>query len=103
MTSLPAAEQWVIARLTDAECAEMIDQHIDFVDKDGRPVHLQPKLVRHYMKRDDGALPTIVAITTLARRRPCARTRGRIRPAARHRLSHPARGRGLRATAGHRR
>src|SRR5262249_27907379 len=35
------------------------------VDKDGRSVHLQPKFVRHYKKRDDGALPTIVAVTTL--------------------------------------
>jgi hypothetical protein len=52
-------------RLTEAETAEMIEQHIEFVDKDGQPVQLQSKFVRHYMKRDDGALPTIVAVTTL--------------------------------------
>jgi hypothetical protein len=65
MNSLPVPEQWVIVRMTEAECAEMIEQHIDFVDKDGRSVHLQPNFVRHYVKRDDGALPTIVSITTL--------------------------------------
>jgi hypothetical protein len=65
MTSLPTPEQWVIVRMTEAECAEMIEHHIDFVDRDGRSVHLQPKFVRHYMKRDDSVLPTIVAITTL--------------------------------------
>ena len=65
MTSLPTPEQWVITRMTGVEVAEMIEEHIDFVDDDGRSVHLQPKFVRHYMKRDDGALPTIVAVTTL--------------------------------------
>jgi hypothetical protein len=65
MTGLPTPEQWVITRMTEAEVAEMIEEHIDFIDKDGWSVHLQPKFVRHYMKRDDGALPTIVAVTTL--------------------------------------
>jgi hypothetical protein len=65
MTGLPTPEQWVITRMTEAEVAEMIEEQIDFVDQDGRSVHLQPKFVRHYMKRDDGALPNIVAVTTL--------------------------------------
>ena len=65
MTNLPAPEQWVIKRMSVEECAEMIERHIDFVDKDGRSVHLPTKFVRHYLKRDDGALPTIVAVSTL--------------------------------------
>jgi hypothetical protein len=65
MTDLPAPEQWVIERMTESEVAEMIEQHIDFIDKNDRSVHLQPSFVRHYMKRDDGALPTLVAVTTL--------------------------------------
>ena len=43
----------------------MIERHIDFVDKDGRSVHLPTKFVRHFMRRDDGGLPTIVAVSTL--------------------------------------
>jgi hypothetical protein len=34
--------------------------------KDGNSVHLPTKFVRHYTKRDEGRLPTIVAISTLA-------------------------------------
>ena len=40
MTSLPTPEQWVITRMTEAEVAEMIEEHIDFIDKDGWSVHL---------------------------------------------------------------
>jgi hypothetical protein len=65
MTSLPAPDQWVIKRMSIEECAEMIERHIDFVDDDGRSVHLPTNFVRHYRKRDDGALPTIVAVSTL--------------------------------------
>jgi hypothetical protein len=65
MTSLPTPEQWVIKRMSIEECAEMIERHIDFVDEDGRSVHLLTMFVRHYLKRDDGALPTIVAVSTL--------------------------------------
>ena len=65
MTSLPTPQQWVIKKMSEAEVAEMIERHIDFVDKHGRSVHLPTKFVRHYMKRDDGKLPTIVAVTTL--------------------------------------
>jgi hypothetical protein len=65
MTSLPTPEQWVIRRMSVEECAEMIERHIDFVDADGRSVHLPTSFVRHYLKRDDGALPTIVAVATL--------------------------------------
>ena len=37
MTSLPAPEQWVISEMTEAEVAEMIERHIDFVGQ-GRPL-----------------------------------------------------------------
>jgi hypothetical protein len=65
MTSLPAPEQWVLHVMNEMEVAEMIEEHIDYVDKDGRSVHLPMQFVRHYMTRDDGALPTVVAISTL--------------------------------------
>ena len=54
--------------MNEMEVAEMIEQHIDYYveDEDGnrRSVHLPTPFVRHYMKRDDGALPTVVAIAT---------------------------------------
>ena len=65
MTELPTPEQWVICKLTEQETAEMIERHIDFVDKNGNSVQPPAKLVRAYMKRDDGALPTIVAVATM--------------------------------------
>ena len=49
--SLPAPERWVTRRMRVEECAEMIERHIEFVDKDGRSVHLPTKFVRHYLKR----------------------------------------------------
>jgi hypothetical protein len=63
-SALPAPEQWVLSVMNEMEVAEMIEAHIDFVDKKGRSVHLPEKFVRHYMKRDDQALPTVVAIST---------------------------------------
>ena len=65
MTKLPAPEQWVLSKMSEMEVAEMIERHIDYVDDDGRSVHLLSPFVRHYMRRDDNALPTVVAITTL--------------------------------------
>jgi hypothetical protein len=47
------------------ELAELIERHIEFVDEDGRPVHLQPHFVRHYLKRDDDALPTVTSIAQM--------------------------------------
>jgi hypothetical protein len=50
----------------EMEVAEMIEKYIDFIDpKTGKSVHLRPSFVRHYMNRDDGVLPTGVAVTTL--------------------------------------
>jgi hypothetical protein len=51
--------------MTEPEVAGMIERHVDFVSDGGRSVHLQTNFVRHYMRRDDGALPTIVAVSTL--------------------------------------
>jgi hypothetical protein len=65
MTQLPVPEQWVIHTMDEMEVAEMIERHIDYVDAEGRSVHLPMQFVRHYMRRDDGALPTIVTIATL--------------------------------------
>ena len=65
MTTLPTPQQWVIRRMTEPELAEMIERHIDFVDKEGRSVHLPTSFLRHYMRREDNALPTIVAVSTL--------------------------------------
>jgi hypothetical protein len=63
-TSQPPA-QWVIAPMSEDEVAEMLEQHIDFVDREGRSVQCPALFVRHYMQRNDGALPTIAAIATL--------------------------------------
>jgi hypothetical protein len=46
------------------EVAEMIERHIDYVDKEGRSVHLPMKFVRQFMAREDD-LPIAVTIATL--------------------------------------
>lgn len=69
MTKLPPPEQWVLTKMNEMEVAEEIEEYIDYYkeDKDGnrRSVHLPMQFVRHYMNRDDGALPTVVALATL--------------------------------------
>ena len=69
MTKLPPPEQWALSKMAEMEVAEMIEQHIDFytVDKDGneRSVHLPMQFVRHFMRRHDGVLPTLVAYATM--------------------------------------
>jgi len=62
---LPAPEQLCLVKMTEEETAEMIERYIDYVDENGRSVHLPTKFVRHYMNRDDGALPIVVAISQL--------------------------------------
>jgi len=67
MTSLPPPEQWVLSRMNEMEVAEMIEEYIDYYTEDEhgcRPVHLPTPFVRHFMRRHDGALPTVVAIAT---------------------------------------
>ena len=69
MTRLPPPEQWALCKMNDMEVAEMIERHIDFytVDEGGseRSVHLPMQFVRHFMRRDDGVLPTTVAYATM--------------------------------------
>jgi hypothetical protein len=69
MTKLPAPEQWVLTKMNEMEVAEEIERYIDYYkeDKNGNrtSVHLPMQFVRHYMNRDDGVLPTVVAIATL--------------------------------------
>jgi hypothetical protein len=68
MTRLPPPEQWVLSKMSEMEVAEMVEEHIDHYaeDEDGnrRSVHLATPFVRHFMRRSDGALPTVVAIAT---------------------------------------
>jgi hypothetical protein len=65
MKKLPAPEQWLLSRLNEFQCAELIEHHIDYVDEKGRSVHLPMSFVRHYLQRDDDALPILVAVSTL--------------------------------------
>jgi hypothetical protein len=66
---LPPPERWAICRMNEIEVAEMIERHIDYyaVDKDGNrhSVHLHETFVQHYIKRNDGALPTTKAYATM--------------------------------------
>ena len=58
MTKLPSPEQWVLSRMDERECAELIEQHIDFYveNEEGfrRSVHLPSQFVAHYLQRHDG-------------------------------------------------
>jgi len=45
--------------MTEPEVAEMIEKYVEYVDDDGRPVHL-----RHFMRRRDD-LPIVTAIAQL--------------------------------------
>jgi hypothetical protein len=63
---LPAPEQILLTRLSEAELAEMIERHIDYTYPSGRSVHLAGPFVHHYHTRpDDTALPLVAAIATL--------------------------------------
>jgi hypothetical protein len=68
MTKLAPPEQWVLSKMTEMETAEMIEKYVDFYveGEDGtrRSVHLPSPFVRHFMRRDDSKMPTIVAVAT---------------------------------------
>jgi hypothetical protein len=64
MTTLPAPKQWALVKMNEMETAEMIERYIDYVDKNGRSVHLPMPFVRHFMKRKD-SLPVVVSIAVL--------------------------------------
>jgi hypothetical protein len=54
--------------MSEMEVAELIEEHIDYYIEDEygnrRSVHLPTPFVRHFMRRHDGVLPTVVAIAT---------------------------------------
>jgi hypothetical protein len=62
---LPAPEQLSLVKMSKEEVAEDIEKHIDYIDESGRSVHLPMQFVGHYMNRDDGVLPVVVAIAQL--------------------------------------
>ncbi len=64
-TRLPAPDQPLLTRHDEAELAELIEQHIEYTDATGRPVHLGLPFVKHYLRRHDGALPVVAAVATL--------------------------------------
>ena len=65
-TRLPPPEQPLLTRLAEPQLAELIEQSIiDYVDEDGRSVHLAAPFVKHFHTRADDALPTVAAIATL--------------------------------------
>jgi hypothetical protein len=48
------------------QLAEMIERHIEYYDpKSGERVHLPNPFVKHYLQRDDDALPTVFAVATM--------------------------------------
>jgi hypothetical protein len=66
VNSLPPPEQWVLSKMDEMQTAEMIERYIDFFSfKSYQSVHLGMPFVRHYMNRQDNALKTLVAISTL--------------------------------------
>ena len=65
---LQAPPQALIAKMTEAEAAEMIERHVEFVvetESGVRPVHLLAPFVRHFMNRDDRALPAVTGVSSL--------------------------------------
>lgn len=66
---LPAPQQPLIARLTEAEVAELIERHIEYVvetpEGGVRPVHLAKPFVQHFWQRRDSALPIVQAVATM--------------------------------------
>ena len=63
---LSAPEQPLLTRLDEIALAELIERHIEYVDAEGgRPVHLPAPFVKHYLVRDDHALPVATGIATL--------------------------------------
>jgi hypothetical protein len=64
-TRLPPAEQPLLTQLSEAQVAELIERHIDYIDKEGRSVHLGSGFVHHFHVREDNALPLVVAVAML--------------------------------------
>jgi hypothetical protein len=65
-TRLPAPEQPLLIRLDEIGVAELIEHHIEYVDAEtSRPVHLGAPFVKHFLRRDDNALPIATGVATL--------------------------------------
>jgi hypothetical protein len=64
-TRLPPPKQLMLTTLSEVEAAELIERHADYVNREGRSVHLPMEFVRHFLKRDDGDLPQAFAVTQL--------------------------------------
>jgi hypothetical protein len=64
-TRLPPPEQPLLTRPDEAQVAEIIERHIDYIDPTGRSVHLGAPFVKHFHTRTDDALPIVAAIATL--------------------------------------
>jgi hypothetical protein len=66
LIKIPPPKQLALVKMSEMEVAEMIEKYIDYYDPEtGESVHLRPSFVRHYMNRDDGALPVCVAFAQL--------------------------------------
>ena len=63
-TRLPAPEMPLLTPHDEYSLAHLIERHINFVDKEGRSVALDPVFVRHYLKYRDSKLPVVKAIVT---------------------------------------
>jgi hypothetical protein len=59
---LPAPDQYLLQTMNDLETAELIEQHIGFINVKGRSVCLPISFVKHYRTRFDEKLPTVAAI-----------------------------------------
>ena len=64
-TRIPPPEQPLLTRLDETQLAELIERHIEYIDKTGDPVHLASPFVKHFHTRTDEALPIVAAIATL--------------------------------------
>jgi len=64
-TRLPPPEQPLLTRLDEAQLAELIETHVDYVAATGRSVHLAAPFVKHFHTRTDDELPVVAAIATL--------------------------------------
>ena len=93
-TRLPAPEQPLLTQLDEIALAELIERYIEYFDgATGKPVHLATPFVKHYLRRDDDALPVATGVAALpmgsTRWNPALGTGTGSRP--RYRLSCSAR------------
>jgi hypothetical protein len=63
-TPLPPVPVLSLVKLNAMQVAELIERHVNFVDGDGRSVHLPTPFVQHFNRRDD-ELPRCYGISQL--------------------------------------